>query len=166
MLTGMQAQGFEGGRFRGGHPSSRIYDARHACIESAACQCRVDASSFVRLVRDYQAGNVRFSRFQQRPKPCVKVRRDGGADGRPRRQRLSPRGDFRLAAKDAEISDAVEDVEIAEHRTEYRVHQRERAVCRTGGSTHRAGPLAARAHNPGFVIATSAKRCCWMQKSD
>ena len=45
VLTGMQAQGLERRRFRRGHCSSRMCNARYARIETAPCQCGIDARS-------------------------------------------------------------------------------------------------------------------------
>src|SRR5579872_7246613 len=80
----------------------------------------------------HEAREVRFPSLQECPEPGVVTGRDRGANRRPCRQRPAPGNDLWLAGKDAEIADAVEDIEITEDRTENRVHQRELAAVEIG----------------------------------
>ena len=48
--------------------------------------------------------------MQKGPKPRVIVRRNGGADRWPRRKVCAPPDNFRLARKDAEVTDTIDDV--------------------------------------------------------
>src|SRR6516165_7575646 len=76
----------------------------------------------------HQPGDVRLARVQKGPQPRVIVRRNGGTDRRSLRKLFAPSRYFGLARKDTEVADAIEDVEVAEDRTENGVHQREAAA--------------------------------------
>ena len=68
---------------------------------------------------------MRAARAVEVPQQGRVIRRGRGLHGGTFSEHGAPRGDFRQSAENSEFADAVEGIEIAEHRAEHRVDQAE-----------------------------------------